>query len=194
MTKKASNILVASIISSLLNKTVCILVKMQEARDMKDLDEKVKYLEMEIEKYKKIIVMQQECLFNESKLETFQKCCHCDKVFVNESFLLSHIRRKHGLSPSESEKIEKPRMSEQETQTSCQFTINEEMLLSSVSSLVLGSNKSKSWPDIRNGPKDPKPEWEYVELGKKKKKSLKRKVFALKNKINENLRKISNRK
>ena len=59
---------------------------MREASDMKDLDEKVKYLETEIEKYKKIIVMQQECLFNESKLETFQKCCHCDKVFVNESF------------------------------------------------------------------------------------------------------------
>ena len=169
---------------------------MQEARDRKDLEEKVKHLELEIEKYKKIIVMQQECLFNESKLETFQKCCHCDKVFVNESFLLSHIRRKHGLSPSESDKIEKPRMAEQETQTSAswQFTINEEMLLSSVSSLVLASNKSKSWPDIRNDFKDQKPEWEYVELEKKKKKSLKRKVFALKNKINENLRKISNRK
>ena len=167
---------------------------MQEARDRKDLDEKVKHLELEIEKYKKIIVMQQECLFNESKLETFQKCCHCDKVFVNESFLLSHIRRKHGISPSEPYKIEKPRMVEQETQTSWQFTINEEMLLSSVSSLVLGSNKSKSWPDIRNGSKDPEPVWEDNELEKKKKKSFKRKVFALKNKINENLRKMSKRK
>ena len=169
---------------------------MQEARDKKDLEEKVKCLEMEIDKYKKIIVMQQECLFNESKLETFQKCCHCNKVFVNESFLLSHIRRKHGVSPTQNtlkiEIIGKPRMVEQETQTSWQFIRNEDLPFSS---LVLGLNKSKSWPDIRNDSRDdPKAEWENNGVGMNKKKSFRRTVFALKNKINENLRKMSKRK
>ena len=169
---------------------------MEEAREKKDLIEKVKFLEKEIEKYKRIIVMQQDCLFNNSKIETFQKCFHCDKVFVNESFLRSHIRRKHGLSPVlqdtlDSQKSEKPRLVDQETQTSGQFNRNEDVLLSeSFSSLILGSNKSKSWPDIRNDSKDLKPEWENDV--KKKGKSLKGKVVALKKKINENHIKIGN--
>ena len=142
--------------------------------------------------------MQQECLFNNSKLESLQKCCHCDKVFVNESFLLSHIRRRHGVGVSptqntpEIEIIGKPRMVEQETQTSWQFIRNEDLLSSS---LILGSNKSKSWPDVRKDSiDDPKAEWEDDAVGKIKKKSFRRKVFALKNKINENLRKMSKRK
>ena len=173
---------------------------MEHARDDKgDLIDKVMCLEKEIEKYKRIIVMQQECLFNNSKLESLQKCCHCDKVFVNESFLCSHIRRKHGLSPihdtPDSEKNERPRLVDQETQTS-DGQLNEDVFLSeSFSSLILGSNKSKSWPDIRNDAKDPKPEWENGAVEKRKKQSLKRKVIALKKKINENLlRKVSKRK
>ena len=169
---------------------------MEKARKEKDLSEKVKCLEKEIENYKRIIVMQQDCLFNNSKLETFQKCFRCDKVFVNESFLRSHIRRKHGLSPLQdtldSEENEKPRMVDQETQTSGQLNRNEDELLSeSFSSIILGSNKSKSWPDIRNDSKDPKPEWENDV--RKKRKSLKGKVVALKKKMNENLRKMSKR-
>ena len=152
---------------------------MEKAREEKDLSEKVKCLEKEIEKYKKIIVMQQDCLFNNSKLETFQRCFHCDKVFVNESFLRSHIRRKHGLSPVQyldSEENEKPRMVDQETQTSGQFNRNE-LLSESFSSLILGSNKSKSWPDIGNDFKDPKQECENDV--KKKRKSLKgKKTFV----------------
>ena len=172
---------------------------MEHARDDKgDLIEKVKCLEKEIEKYKRIIVMQQECLFNNSKLESLQKCCHCDKVFVNESFLCSHIRRKHGLSPGQdtldSKKNESPRLVDQETQTSAGQLNGELFLSESFSSLIHGSNKSKSWPDIRNDSKDPKPEWENGLVEKRKKRSLKGKVVALKKKINENLRKVSKRK
>ena len=168
---------------------------MQEARDTQDLGEKVRRLEVEIEKYKRIIVMQQECLFNQSKLETFQKCCHCDKVFVNESFLRAHLRRKHGTDTPESGLPERPRMVEQETQTSGKIISNEAMLLSESES-VLGASKFKSWPDLRIDSRDRKSEWvgDEVEEEKKSRKSLKGKVFAFTKKLNKNLKRMSKRK
>merc|ERR1711915_262630 len=35
---------------------------------------------------KEIIEVQQDCLFNKSDFKEFQKCCFCEKIFVNQSF------------------------------------------------------------------------------------------------------------
>ena len=42
-----------------------------------------------------MLAAQQECLYKGTDPKEFQKCIFCTKTFVNQSFLLSHINRRH---------------------------------------------------------------------------------------------------
>ena len=166
------------------------MVRMEQEIELKVLEEKLRCLEIEIDKYKKIIVMQQECIFNKTSLESFQKCCHCDKVFVNVSFLKSHTRRRHGIFPSENieTKDEKPAFVDQDTQTCIQIKTSEDLSFSTTFDLI----RSRSWPNLRASISiSNESEWEK---GRKKKKSLKGRMFVIRKKINQNFKNMLNRK
>jgi len=55
----------------------------------------VKVLRKEAKKRRKMLAAQQECLYKGTDPKEFQKCIFCTKTFVNQSFLLSHINRRH---------------------------------------------------------------------------------------------------
>ena len=60
------------------------------------LEEEVKALRKENKKRKKMLTAQQECLLKGTDLRDFQKCSFCPKTFINQSFLTSHLARRHG--------------------------------------------------------------------------------------------------
>ena len=60
------------------------------------LEEEVKVLRKENKKRRKMLTAQQECLFKGTNLRDFQKCSFCPKTFINQSFLTSHLARRHG--------------------------------------------------------------------------------------------------
>ncbi|XP_053710745.1 cilium assembly protein DZIP1-like isoform X1 [Synchiropus splendidus] len=61
---------------------------------MKKQEERMKEMTAELKQRKKIICNQQSMLASSSCL-IVQKCHHCDKSFLNPSFLQSHLRRRH---------------------------------------------------------------------------------------------------
>ena len=60
------------------------------------LEEEVKALRKENKKRRKMLTAQQECIFKRTNLRDFQKCSFCPKTFINQSFLTSHLARRHG--------------------------------------------------------------------------------------------------
>ena len=71
------------------------------------LEKETLSLRKEVKKSRKMLAVQQESLFKGTDFKEFQKCLLCPKTFINESFLLSHMNRRHktemrenGLSPS----------------------------------------------------------------------------------------------
>ena len=62
---------------------------------IKELENTIVHLQEGLLKYEEIIALQQECIIKDKPLEKFQKCTYCKKIFVNKSFLKSHILRKH---------------------------------------------------------------------------------------------------
>ena len=61
----------------------------------KKLENAIKSLQSELVKCKEIITLQQQCIFTGSSLQQFQKCLYCEKIFINESYLNSHLLRRH---------------------------------------------------------------------------------------------------
>uniref|UniRef100_A0A8C3A686 DAZ interacting zinc finger protein 1 n=1 Tax=Cyclopterus lumpus TaxID=8103 RepID=A0A8C3A686_CYCLU len=59
----------------------------------KKLEEKVKMLTAELKQRKKVIRTQQSMLA--PRIVSGQKCPHCDKSFLNSSFLQNHMQRRH---------------------------------------------------------------------------------------------------
>ena len=59
------------------------------------LEEEVKALRKENKKRRKMLTAQQECIFKGTNLRDFQKCSFCPKTFINQSFLTSHLARRH---------------------------------------------------------------------------------------------------
>ena len=55
----------------------------------------VKALKKEAKNRKKMLAVQQKSMFEDKDFRDFRKCSLCPKVFVNESFLSSHMRRRH---------------------------------------------------------------------------------------------------
>ena len=63
--------------------------------NLADMETEVKALRKEAKKRKKMLTVQQESMFKDKDFREFRKCGLCPKVFVNESFLSSHMRRRH---------------------------------------------------------------------------------------------------
>ena len=61
----------------------------------KKLENTIKSLQRDLVKCKEIITLQQQCIFTGSSLQQFQKCLYCEKIFINESYLNSHLLRRH---------------------------------------------------------------------------------------------------
>ena len=61
----------------------------------KKLENTIKSFQSELVKCKEIITLQQQCIFTGSSLQQFQKCLYCEKIFINESYLNSHLLRRH---------------------------------------------------------------------------------------------------
>ena len=64
-------------------------------KENKRLRLEIARLREELEAAHMTISLQQECLFKGYKMEDFQKCLHCHKIFTNHSYLVSHIERRH---------------------------------------------------------------------------------------------------
>ena len=61
----------------------------------------IRTLEIDLCKHRKLIALQQECLLNGNKILDHQQCWICEKIFINQSFLKSHIRRRHSSQEDE---------------------------------------------------------------------------------------------
>lgn len=102
----------------------------------RSLDKEVKHLRSECAKRRRMIELQQNCLHQGKDPTTFQKvrassvslswqsnrqpwhshyltlllqCRHCSKTFVNKSFLMSHLLRRHPEKTAEEEEAEEDR-------------------------------------------------------------------------------------
>ena len=65
------------------------------SQDYQAMETELKALRKESKKRKKMMAVQQESMFKDKDFREFRKCSLCPKVFVNESFLSSHMRRRH---------------------------------------------------------------------------------------------------
>ena len=77
------------------------------------LEQELVILKEELERAKRTIALQQECLFAGYRVEEFVKCLLCEKIFTNNSFLEAHTRRRHqGAGEKEARRV-----ASKETQT-----------------------------------------------------------------------------
>ena len=67
----------------------------QLVEENRDLRRELERLREELETAKTTITLQQECLFKGYRVEQFEKCPHCHKIFTNNSYLAAHLRRRH---------------------------------------------------------------------------------------------------
>ncbi|MBN3318658.1 DZIP1 protein, partial [Atractosteus spatula] len=70
-----------------------ILEKEQIKRETMKQNEEIKLLKEELKKRKKIITTQQSMI--SAGVGNYHKCQHCEKAFMNYSFLQSHVQRRH---------------------------------------------------------------------------------------------------
>ena len=83
----------------------------------KKLENTIKSFQSELVKCKEIITLQQQCIFTGSSLQQFQKCLYCEKIFINESYLNSHLLRRHKKEKEKSEKASFVSQQNKATQT-----------------------------------------------------------------------------
>ena len=67
----------------------------QLVEENRDLRRELERLREELDTAKTTITLQQECLFKGYRVEQFEKCPHCHKIFTNNSYLAAHLRRRH---------------------------------------------------------------------------------------------------
>uniref|UniRef100_W5MCN5 Cilium assembly protein DZIP1 n=1 Tax=Lepisosteus oculatus TaxID=7918 RepID=W5MCN5_LEPOC len=70
-----------------------ILEKEQIKRETMKQNEEIKLLKEELKRRKKIITTQQSMI--SAGVGNYHKCQHCEKAFMNYSFLQSHVQRRH---------------------------------------------------------------------------------------------------
>ena len=126
-------------------------------------------LREELEAAQKTITLQQECLFKGYKMEDFQKCPHCHKIFTNHSYLISHIERRHKASEGD----EAARKNHKETQTE---NISESDLKTEDSTSVpIPSFKEENLATLKNRKSKNQLTKNFTLIGKKLNKILKKK-------------------
>ena len=154
------------------------------------MQQRVAQLEGEVERYKRIIAMQQECLFRHQDLQQFQKCSFCDKIFVKSSFLSSHVARRHPEQvQGEDEVTEHSRtQSHQSTQTQVTQEGSSSLLEVGHSDQELeDSRRSASWPSLATTTTLESPAARH----KPHKHSLKRKLSSISRKLNRSFKTLS---
>ena len=151
------------------------------------MQQRVSQLEGEVERYKRIIAMQQECLFRHEDLQQFQKCSFCDKIFVNSSFLSSHVARRHPdqVQGGDEETEHSGRQSHQSTQT--QEETSSPLEVGHSDQELEGSMRSASWPSLATTTTLESPAARH----KPHKHSLKRKLSSISRKLNRSFKTLS---
>ena len=154
------------------------------------MQQRVAQLEGEVERYKRIIAMQQECLFRHQDLQQFQKCSFCDKIFVNRSFLSSHVARRHPEQlPGEDEVTEHSgRQSHQSTQTQEETSSSSPLEVGHSDQELEDSRRSASWPSLATTATLESPAARQL---KPHKHSLKRKLSSISRKLNRSFKTLS---
>ena len=152
------------------------------------MQQRVAQLEAEVERYKRIIAMQQECLFRHQDLQQFQKCSFCDKIFVNRSFLSSHVARRHPEQVQGEDEVTEHsgRQSHQSTQTQEEDTSSLLEVGHSDQELE-DSRRSASWPSLATTTTLESPAARH----KPHKHSLKRKLSSISRKLNRSFKTLS---
>ena len=164
---------------------------------IKELETTIMHLQEGLLKYEEIIALQQECILKNKPLEKFQKCTFCKKIFVNKSFLKSHMLRKHpGECFDDSDKDELiVEVLSKETQTEdddnhMNFEVDPALVrhwksLPSVASTLEDKSPLDFFPSKHSS---------IVENISKPKPSLKKKISSISRKINRSFKSISLKK
>ena len=147
----------------------------QDVTDAQLLPEENKKLRLELARLREeleaaqmTITLQQECLFKGYKMEDFQKCHHCHKIFTNHSYLISHIERRHKTIEEE-----KTSMDHKETQTENFYDILD---LKREDSTSVQSLKEENQPTLKNRKTtNSQLKKNFTSIGKKINKILKKK-------------------
>ena len=153
------------------------------------MQQRVAQLEAEVARYKRIIVMQQECLLRHRDFQQFQKCSFCDKIFVNSSFLCSHMARRHPeqLQGGDEVKERSGTQSQQSTQTQEEASSPLEKASSPLDQELEESRRSASWPSLATTATLESPAARH----QPHKHSLKRKLSSITRKLNRSFRTLS---
>ena len=128
-------------------------------------------LREDLETARMTITLQQECLFKGYKMEDFQKCLHCHKIFTNHSYLISHIERRHKTS-EEGGGERKTSRDHKETQTE---NISDLQDLKTEDSTSVPVFKEENQQTLKNRKTNNQLKKNFTSLGKKINKILKKK-------------------
>ena len=137
----------------------------------KELRLELARLREDLETARMTITLQQECLFKGYKMEDFQKCLHCHKIFTNNSYLISHIERRH--KPSEESVVVKDASrNHKETQTDSISDIPDPKREDSIS---VPSFKEENRQALKSRKTKPQLTKNFTSIGKKINKIFKKK-------------------
>ena len=153
------------------------------------MQQRISQLEAEVERYKRIIALQQECLFRHQDFQQFQKCSFCDKIFVNNSFLTSHVARRHPehVRGEDEETEHSGRQSHQSTQTQEDTSRSSPLEVGHSDQELEASRRSASWPSLATNATLESPAARH----KPHKHSLKRKLSSISRKLNRSFKTLS---
>ena len=151
------------------------------------MQQRVAQLEAEVERYKRIIAMQQECLFRHQDLQQFQKCSFCDKIFVNNSFLSSHVARRHPEQVQGEDEVTEHSRTQSHQSTQTQEDTSSLLGLDHGDQELEVSRRSASWPSLATTTTLESPAARH----KPHKHSLKRKLSSISRKLNRSFKTLS---
>ena len=169
----------------------------------------IKNLQQDLAKHREIIALQQECLFKGKKIQDHQQCLECGKIFVNNSFLQSHLKRRHLKLTAQDEASTETFSGEKEsnsvstqTQTGANLSQDTLMTTSTINDSVFDEDRtvkrSKSLPAlslqyyINNEESVRESRTPGPTLSRKP--SFKKKISSIGKKFNKSLRKMSFKK
>ena len=151
------------------------------------MQQRVAQLEGEVERYKRIIAMQQECLFRHQDFQQFQKCSFCDKIFVNNSFLSSHLARRHPEQVQGEDEVTEHSRTQSHQSTQTQEDTSSLLEVGHSDQELEDSRRSASWPSLATTATLESPAARH----KPHKHSLKRKLSSISRKLNRSFKTLS---